>query len=78
MSKPAFRVYTVIKRDKKPDGETNDFWLNVGVAFAHEDGSGFNILLQALPLDGKLVMRVYKDEEAEEPKAKAKPGYYKK
>ena len=40
MSKPDFRVYTVIKRD----------------------GDGYNLLLQAMPLDGKLVLRTYKDE----------------
>lgn len=69
MAKPAFRAYTVIKRDGK-----EDYWLNLGVAFAHEDGEGFNLLLQALPVDGKLVLRRYKEEEPEEepPKAKGK------
>lgn len=48
MASPAYRAYTVIKREGK-----DDFWLNLGVAFAHEDGEGFNILLQALPTDAK-------------------------
>ena len=66
MSKPDFRVYTVIKRDGK-----EDFWLNLGVAFKHDDGQGFNVLLQAQPLDGKLVLRTYKDDpEEEKPKSK--------
>ena len=52
MAKPAVRAFTVIKREGK-----EDFWLNLGVAFAHEDGEGFNLLLQALPIDGKLVLR---------------------
>ena len=64
MAKPAFRAYTVIKRDGK-----EDYWLNLGVAFPHEDGEGFNVLLQALPIDGKLVLRTYQDEEEEPPKA---------
>ena len=67
MSKPAYRAYTVIKREGK-----DDFWLNLGVAFRHENGEGFNLLLQALPLDGKIVLRVYKDEEEEDEKPKAK------
>lgn len=67
MAKPAYRAYTVIKREGK-----EDFWLNLGVAFAHEDGEGFNLLLQALPIDGKLVLRRYKEEEAEEPQPKGK------
>ena len=38
------------------DGQ-DDYWLNIGLAFPHKDGSGFNIMLQALPLDGKIVCR---------------------
>ena len=51
-----YRVYSVIERPKQ-----EDFWLNIGVAFAHEKGDGFNLMLQALPLHGnrKLVMRAY-------------------
>ena len=70
MSAPTHRAYTVIKREGK-----DDYWLNLGVAFRHEDGEGFNLLLQAMPLDGKLVLRTYKEkpEEQEEViKAKAK------
>jgi hypothetical protein len=36
------------------------------VCFAHEDKDGFNLLLQALPLDGKIVLRTYKEDEEEE------------
>ena len=72
MSKPDYRVFTVIKREGK-----DDFWLNLGVAFKHEDGEGFNLLLQAQPLDGKLVMRTYR-EEAEPEDAKAKNKSYNK
>ena len=68
MAKPAYRAFTVIKREGK-----DDYWLNLGVAFAHEDGEGFNLLLQALPTDGKLVLRTYKEDEQEEQKPKGKP-----
>ncbi|MGE4053277.1 MAG: hypothetical protein AB7F99_00645 [Vicinamibacterales bacterium] len=64
-AKPSFRVYTVIKREGK-----EDFWLNLGVAFPHEDGEGFNLLLQALPIDGKLVLRTYKESEDEDDRPK--------
>jgi hypothetical protein len=63
VSTPAYRAYTVIKREGK-----DDYWLNIGVAFAHEDKDGFNILLQAMPLDGKLVLRTYKESEEEQQK----------
>jgi hypothetical protein len=55
---PSFRAFTVIKRDKE-----DDFWLDIGAAFPHEDGKGYNIVLQALPIDGRVVLRVPKDEE---------------
>ena len=60
---PTHRAYSVIRRDGQ-----DDFWLNVGLAFAHKDGTGFNIMLQALPLDGKIVCReITADEETQEP-----------
>jgi len=68
MSKPTHRAYTVIKREGK-----DDYWLNIGVCFAHEDKDGFNLLLQALPLDGKIVLRTYKEDEEEEKATKGKP-----
>lgn len=67
MAKPAYRAYTVIKREGK-----DDYWLNLGVAFQHEDREGFNLLLQALPLDGKIVLRTYKEDEEDEKVVKAK------
>ena len=60
---PTHRAYSVIKREGQ-----DDFWLNLGLVFAHKDGKGLNIMLQALPLDGKIVCREIDDgEHAEEP-----------
>ena len=56
---PMYRAYTIVEREKDVP-----FWLNIGVAFPHKDTKGFNVMLQALPLNGKLVLRVY--EEAPE------------
>ena len=56
-----YTVYTIVKRDKK-----DDFWLNIGVAFPHDDAKGFNVFLQALPLgDGKIVLREAEAKDAE-------------
>jgi len=58
---PTHRAYSVIRREGQ-----DDFWLNLGLAFPHKDGKGFNIMLQAFPLDGKIVCREASgDEEAE-------------
>ena len=61
MANPAYNAYTVIKREGK-----DDFWLKLGVLFPHEDGEGFNLLLNALPVDAKLVLRRYKEKPDEE------------
>jgi hypothetical protein len=50
--RPTHRAYSVIRRD----GE-DDCWLSIGLVFPHEDGAGFNIVLQAYPNDGKIVCR---------------------
>lgn len=61
---PLFRAYTVIERENQAP-----FWLTIGVAFLHKDDKGLNVILQALPLDGKLVLRAY-EEQSEESKDK--------
>jgi hypothetical protein len=55
-----YRVYSIIERPKQ-----DDYWLNIGVAFPHEDGKGFNVMLQALPLhgNGKIVLREHDPKE---------------
>jgi hypothetical protein len=56
---PTHRAYSVIRREGQ-----DDFWLNLGLVFPHKDGGGFNIILQAFPLDGKIVCReVAADDE---------------
>ena len=58
---PTYQAYTVVKREGQ-----DDYWLNVGAAFMHQDGDGFNVMLQALPINGKIVLRP--------PKSDAKDG----
>jgi hypothetical protein len=55
---PQYRAYTVVKREGQ-----DDFWLPIGAAFSHQDGSGFNIVLQALPIDGKIVLRAPREDD---------------
>ena len=60
---PTHRAYAVIRRDGQ-----DDYWLNIGLVFSHNDEGGFNILLHAVPLDGKVVCReIVESDEAEEP-----------
>ncbi|MCJ2067392.1 hypothetical protein MKK75_00995 [Methylobacterium sp. J-030] len=41
----------------------NAFWTRIGAAWAHRDGQGFNVSLSAVPLNGRLVLRMRKDRE---------------
>ena len=54
---PTYQAYTVVKREGQ-----DDYWLNIGAAFMHQDGDGFNVVLQALPINGKVVLRLPKTQ----------------
>ena len=59
--KPSFTAYTVHKREGQ-----DDFWIAIGAAFMHQDGDGYNVVLQALPVDGKIVLRPPKQAQPDE------------
>lgn len=52
---PSHRLYVV-----KGEGE-NAHWLPIGAACANKDGNGFSLSLDALPLDGRIVMRAVQE-----------------
>ncbi len=56
-----FDAYSV--REYEANGEKKSDWTRVGVAFPHADGKGFNVLLHAVPLDGKMVLRLHDASE---------------
>jgi hypothetical protein len=58
-----FAVFTV--RDSPKKGERG-FWTRIGTAFPHQEGEGFNVRLDALPVDGKLVILPPKEEPKDE------------
>jgi len=61
---PDFRAYVVIERQ-----DARNIWTDVGVGFLHGDGAGLNIMLDALPTGGKLVLRPFVNEGRHEPTA---------
>jgi len=55
---PSHIAYTVEERDgKKP------FWQKIGGAWAHADGRGMTLQLAAMPLDGRITLRVTEPKE---------------
>jgi hypothetical protein len=72
-------AYVVTRREGK-----DDWWTQIGTAFEHTDGKGWNLVLQALPLPGadgecKIVLRPPKAEREDDrqndqrPKANGRP-----
>ena len=50
--KPTHTAYLVEDREAK-----KGYWTEIGAAWAHKDGQGFDVILKALPLDGRIVVR---------------------
>lgn len=48
---PSHIAWHVTGSDKKK------FWSRVGAAWSHKDGKGFNLQLETLPIDGRIVLR---------------------
>ena len=39
------------------------YWTRIGSAWAHADGNGFNIQIEAVPLDGRITLRVASEKK---------------
>jgi hypothetical protein len=39
------------------------FWTRIGSAWAHADGNGFNVQLECVPLDGRIVLRIASEKK---------------
>ena len=50
---PSHYAYNVRNRE----GGDN-YWIRIGSAGAHNDGNGFNIQIETVPLDGRITLRV--------------------
>ena len=57
-SRPTHEVFAVKEREGKKSN-----WMKIGGAWSHSDGQGFNLRLDALPLNGaSIVIRVRSDK----------------
>jgi len=52
--KPPYIAYAVIDRGENQKSK----WREIGVAFSHKDGKGFDILCDVQPLNGRITLRV--------------------
>ncbi|MGD9790587.1 MAG: hypothetical protein AB7Q00_12700 [Phycisphaerales bacterium] len=58
---PSHAVYHV--RDIGQGENKKSFWTRVGSAWAHNDGQGFNVQVEMVPLDGRLTLRVASEKK---------------
>lgn len=42
---------------------SKSFWTRIGSAWPHADGKGFNLQLEVVPLDGRVVLRVASEKK---------------
>ena len=57
---PELYAWNVTGTDQK------SHWTKIGAAWSNKDGKGFNITLEALPVNGKIVLRPPFQEESPE------------
>lgn len=59
--KPTYIAYSVKDRGKDQKG----FWCRIGAAWPHEKGNGFTLELDALPIDGRVVLMEPKGDDSD-------------
>ena len=45
------------------EGKDKGYFTRIGAAWPHKDGSGFNIQLDIMPLDGKITLRTASEKK---------------
>ncbi len=54
---PTHIAYQVQDREGQPG-----FWTRIGGAWAHADGQGFTLQLSAVPINGRVTLRIPSDK----------------
>lgn len=57
LKKPFMLAYTV----KAIDDGRSSVWSKVGAAWSHKDGQGYEVRMDAHPVDGRIVLRTVRD-----------------
>ena len=57
-NRPSHRLFNVTG-----DGD-NARWTDIGVAWATKDAKGFTLALNAIPVNGRIVMRINEEKDA--------------
>ena len=69
--KPTYIAYTV--REYTVDRQIKGDWMKVGVAFPHSDGKGLDIRMEAMPVNGRITLRLNEPKAAPEGQSETPP-----
>lgn len=59
MSDPVLIAYSVQRRG----GGKRSWWQRIGAAYPHEQGAGLTVVLDVLPLDGRVILLELDDSD---------------
>jgi hypothetical protein len=57
-NRPSHRLFNVTGDDQQAR------WTDIGVAWPTKDGKGFTLVLNAIPVNGRVVMRLNEEKDA--------------
>ncbi len=60
---PASKTPTHVAYQVRDREGAKAIWTRIGAAWAHADGKGFNLQIEAVPLDGRITLRVASDKK---------------
>ena len=66
MASPVRRYAVWTVRPASKEGQ-KPFWTRIGTGFLHKNNGGINVVLDALPIDGKLVILPAKKKDDAQP-----------
>jgi hypothetical protein len=61
---PTYIAYHVKDTTAGENGEKRGVWTRVGAAWLNKDGKGFSLVLDVVPLDGRLILREPMERES--------------
>jgi len=60
---PSYIAYHVKDTTAGENGEKRGVWTRIGAAWQNKDGKGFNLVLDVMPLDGRVILREPSERE---------------
>ena len=60
------RPFMLANTVKPIEDGRNSLWSKIGAAWAHKDGQGYEVRVDAVPVDGRIVLRTVKDRQGDQ------------